>query len=71
MRPATTTARIRLVLVSLADGRTDGLPVGHYLTSYDPEANDGNGEARWTSDPAKALTFSKCRRSRLLLPIRS
>ena len=33
-------------------------PVGAYLGSYDPEANDGWGDASWTSDPAKALVFS-------------
>lgn len=49
-------AEIRLVLVSLADGRTDGVPVGCYLASYDPEADDDNGMARWTPDPAQALT---------------
>ncbi len=50
-------AEIRLVLVSLADGRTEGVPIGCYLASYDPEANDGSGEAHWTPDPAQALTF--------------
>lgn len=50
--------KIRLVLVSLADGRTDGIPVGCYLASFDPEAHDGNGEARWTPDLANALTFA-------------
>lgn len=48
---------VRLVLVSLADGRTDGVPVGCYLASYEPEAHDGNGEARWTPNPGLALTF--------------
>ena len=51
-------AEIRIVLISLADGRTDGVPVGCYLASYDPEADDGNGMARWTPDPAQALTFA-------------
>jgi hypothetical protein len=27
----------RIVLISLSDGRTEGLPVGAYLASYDPE----------------------------------
>lgn len=51
------TAGIRLVLVSLADGETDGVPVGWYLASYDPEANDGNGTAMWTPDGTQALRF--------------
>ena len=29
---------IRIVLIGRADGRTDGLPVGNYLASYNPEA---------------------------------
>ena len=58
MTAETLTAEFRLVLVSLADGRTDGVPVGWYLASYDPEANDGNGIASWTPDPAQAMTFS-------------
>jgi hypothetical protein len=49
--------QIRLVLVSMADGRTDGVPVGCYLANYDPEGNDGYGAASWTPDPDKALTF--------------
>jgi len=49
---------LRIVLVSLADGRTDGVPVGSYLASYDPEAADGNGAAEWTPDPARAMTFA-------------
>lgn len=53
----TATAEFRLVLVSLADGTTEGLPVGCYLLTYDPEANDGNGMASWTPDPAQAMTF--------------
>lgn len=50
--------QIRLVLVSMADGRTDGLPVGFYLADYDPEGNNGHGVASWTPDPYKALTFA-------------
>jgi hypothetical protein len=49
---------IRFRLISMADGRTDGLPVGCYLASYDPEANDGYGTATWTPDPANAMTFA-------------
>jgi hypothetical protein len=45
---------IRLVLVGLADGRTDG----SYLAAYDPDGNDGHGTASWTADPHKAMTFS-------------
>ena len=48
---------IRLVLVSLADGRTEGVPVGCYLASFEPEAGDGNGAASWTDDPTHAMTF--------------
>ncbi len=49
---------LRIVLVSLADGQTDGVPVGSYLASYDPEAADGNGAAEWTPDPTQAMTFA-------------
>ncbi len=48
---------IRIVLISYADGRTDGLPVGAYLASYNPEGDRGNGVATWTRDPAQAMTF--------------
>jgi len=47
----------RIVLISRADGRTDGLPVGSYLASYNPEGAAGNGVATWTKDPAEAMTF--------------
>jgi len=58
MPPDTSTIEIRLRLVSLADGRTDGVPVGRYLASYEPEANDGYGMATWTSDRESAMTFT-------------
>ena len=48
----------RIVLISLADGRTDGVPVGAYLASYDPEGDGGTGVATWTRDPAHAMTFA-------------
>ena len=48
----------RIVLISRADGRTDGVPVGAYLASYDPEGDGGNGIATWTRDPSKAMTFA-------------
>jgi hypothetical protein len=48
---------VRIVLISLADGRTDGVPVGSYLASYNPEGDRGNGVATWTRDPAQAMTF--------------
>jgi hypothetical protein len=48
---------IRIVLISHADGRTDGVSVGAYLASYDPEGDAGNGVAVWTRDPAQAMTF--------------
>jgi hypothetical protein len=47
-----------MVLVSTADGRTEGLPVGQYLAAYDPEANDGHGAASWTADAHKAIMFA-------------
>jgi hypothetical protein len=49
---------IRIVLISFADGRTQGLPVGAYLASYNPEGDGGNGIATWTRDPAQAMTFA-------------
>jgi hypothetical protein len=52
------TGGFRIVLISLANGRTDGVPVGSYLASYDPEGADGNGLVRWTRDPAQAMTFA-------------
>jgi hypothetical protein len=58
MKTDTTSRHIRLVLVSLADGTTDGVPVGCYLAAYDPEGNDGHGLASWTPDADKALTFA-------------
>ena len=51
-------SEIRIVLISRADGRTDGVPVGAYLSSYDPEGDGGNGIAIWTRDPAQATTFA-------------
>ncbi len=54
---AATQAGFRLVLVSLADGRTEGVPVGCYLASFDPEAAEGNGAASWTHDPTQAMRF--------------
>ena len=49
--------QLKIVLISLADGRTDGVAVGAYLASYDPEGDDGNGITTWTHDPAQAMTF--------------
>jgi hypothetical protein len=49
---------IRIILISLADGRTEGVPVGHYLASYNPEGRGGEGLATWTPDPAQAMTFA-------------
>lgn len=58
MTPGTgETEGLRIVVISLVDGRTEGVPVGRYLASYDPEGADGNGVATWTSDPAQAMTF--------------
>lgn len=58
MPPHTMTTEIRLRLVSLADGRTDGVPVGRYLAAYEPEANDGYGMATWTPERENAMTFA-------------
>jgi hypothetical protein len=58
MKADTTSTHIRLVLVSLADGTTDGVPVGCYLAACDPDGNDGHGLASWTPDPDRALTFA-------------
>lgn len=33
-------------------------PAGAYLASYDPDANNGQGDAAWTADPAMALVFT-------------
>jgi hypothetical protein len=49
---------IRIMLISLADGRTEGVPVGHDLASYNPEGDEGRGLAMWTPDPAQAMTFA-------------
>lgn len=49
---------IRIVLIGRADGRTEGLPVGNYLASYNPEGAGGNGVAKWTPDPTQAMTFA-------------
>ena len=58
---------IRIVLISDADGRTQGLSVGAYLANYDPEGDVCNGVGIWTRDPVQAMTFSyRGRRSRLL-----
>jgi hypothetical protein len=35
-----------------------GVPIGQFLKSYDPEAHDGRGSARWTNNLNEALTFS-------------
>jgi hypothetical protein len=49
---------VRIQLRSRADGSTDDLPVGWYLAGYDADGNEGWGEATWTENPAKAVTFS-------------
>jgi hypothetical protein len=49
---------VRIVLISLAEGRTNGVPVGAYLASYDPEGDGGNGIATWTRDVSRAMTFA-------------
>ncbi len=49
--------RVRLLCLGAADGRTEGTPLGCYLAEYDPGANDGQGSASWTPDPAKAMAF--------------
>lgn len=35
--------------------------VGQYLHSFDPDANDGYGQAEWTTDEAGALVFPSIR----------
>ena len=37
-RAQTATKGFRLVLVSMADGKTEGVPVGWYLASYRPRS---------------------------------
>jgi hypothetical protein len=49
--------KVRILCLGLADGRTEGVPVGCYLAEYDPEGGDGYGSAAWTPDPAEAMTF--------------
>jgi hypothetical protein len=45
-------------VISFADGRTEGVPIGSYLASYSPEGDNGQGVAHWTWDPAEAMTFA-------------
>jgi hypothetical protein len=50
--------KVRILCLSLADGRTEGIPaVGCYLAEYDPEGNSGHGSAAWTPDPGEAMAF--------------
>jgi hypothetical protein len=49
--------RIAIICEGFGRSRGGGWPVGAYLASYDPEANDGQGDAVWTDDPARALLF--------------
>jgi hypothetical protein len=49
--------RVRILCIGLADGRTDDTPAGCYLGGYDPEADEGRGNAWWTEDPAEAMAF--------------
>jgi hypothetical protein len=51
-------ASVRIQLRSRADGRTNDLPVGWCLASYDADGNDGWGEAIWTENPAEAVAFA-------------
>lgn len=37
----------------------DQVPEGFWVSSYDPEANDGQGDVSWTADPAAALRFDR------------
>jgi hypothetical protein len=34
------------------------VPVGMFLTDYDPEAYDGEGDAGWTADLGEAMRFA-------------
>jgi hypothetical protein len=58
MRNAEPGGPVRIQLRSRADGSTDGLPVGSYLSSYDADGNEGWGEATWTDNPAEAIAFA-------------
>jgi hypothetical protein len=51
-------ALVRIQLQSWADGSTDDVPVGWYLTSYYADGNDGWGAAIWTDNPAEAIAFA-------------
>jgi hypothetical protein len=55
--PGAADGRVRIFCLGLADGRIDCTPAGCYLAGYDPEADDGHGNAWWTDDPAEAMTF--------------
>jgi hypothetical protein len=55
---------VRIQLQSRADGSTDGLRVGSYLSSYDADGNEGWGEAIWTGNPADAIVFATAREAR-------
>lgn len=57
-----TAEKVGIRFVSLAEGQTwlriRGCPmVGQWLMSYDPDAFEGLGEARFTSDLEDALRF--------------
>jgi hypothetical protein len=53
MAAETNATQIRLVLVSMADGRTDGVPVGSYLADYDPEATTDMASPRGLQTPTR------------------
>lgn len=57
-----TGTQVGIQFVALAEGQTwiriRGCPiVGQWLMSYDPDANGGLGEARFTSDVEDAMRF--------------
>lgn len=43
--------------VGIANPEGAEIPPGAYLMSYDPEAFDGLGDVRWTTDYRKAMRF--------------
>jgi hypothetical protein len=52
---------VRIICAGLAGIALHGgnrVPVGAFLKSYDPEAHDGQGWAKWTTDPDDALLLA-------------
>jgi len=49
---------VAVACMSLADGRIPEGMAGAWLVRYDPEGNDGTGDALWSHDPADAARFT-------------